>query len=100
MKQGKKHMGGRRRYVKQMLNIPGNRVGIKSKTPNKSKPKVVVTPTTSFGTVKKTLPKQVGKKVVVKNIFGGKSKPSKLKPGKTVFTNIATQPTREMFKLK
>ena len=95
-------MGGRRRYVKEMLNIPASRVGIKMKTPvvNKPKGKVAIpvkkTPT-NFGA--STMPKHIGKKAVHKTEWGPKSKPSKVvSMGK--FTTIGTQPTRAMFGLK
>jgi hypothetical protein len=53
--QGKKHMGGTKRYVKQMMNIPASRVGIKAKTPVISKPttgksKLLTSTFTNIGT--------------------------------------------------
>ena len=101
-KQGKKHMGGRRRYVKNMTNIPASRANVKEAFPQVAKKSVgkQSTSKTSFGA--STMPKKVGKVASAKTEFGAKSKPSHVKPSKTVFgmSNIGTQPTRAMFGLK
>jgi hypothetical protein len=103
-KQGKKHMGGRRRYVKNMTNIPASRANVKEAFPHVIKKSVgkQSTSKTSFG--KSTLPKRVGIKAVHKTVFGGKSKPSIVPKTPNMFgrkmTNIGTQPTRAMLGLK
>ena len=90
-------MGGRRRYVKNMLNIPASRANVKEAFPQ------VATSKVGKGAIGKSMPKKVGIKAVHKTVFGGKLKSAvAAKGGKTspTFTTIGTQPTRAMFGLK
>lgn len=97
-------MGGRRRYVKNMLNIPASRANVKEAFPQVAKKSVgkQSTSKTSFG--KSTMPKKVGKVASAKTEFGAKSKSSIVPKTPNMFgrkfTNIGTQPTRAMFGLK
>ncbi len=96
-------MGGRKRYVKQMLNVPASRANVKEAFPQVAKKSAGKSNVkTSFGA--STLPKKVGIKAVHKTVFGGKSKSSIVPKTPNIFgkkiTNIATQPTRKMLGLK